>query len=284
MSFARLPNYLQSFVFAYIGISVFAMKGSDLNVLFVFLAFMFCLVGRAMNTFPLTAGLNYLRKRKVDFKTQFVIWFSGLRGAIAFALALDVDTENKNIIKTTTLAIVLITTFLIGGATLPILEALKIVGGEETAAREEAKREREAVTRSKMWFLRYDRKYFTPFFCKTDYLPEERVRVRIHTAYKVGRDLDENGRPLDDILKVEGPGGLSDDTDNKKTKGKADGEGSVEMELTPPPAVAGDDEDESEHDVEKANGGKAGEKKQGGSNGGDGKDAEEEASVTIPLD
>ena len=143
MSFARLPNYIQSFVFAYIGISVFAMKGSDLNVLFVFLAFMFCLVGRAMNTFPLTAGLNYLRKRKVDFKTQFVIWFSGLRGAIAFALALDVDTENKNIIKTTTLAIVLITTFLIGGATLPILEALKIVGGEETAAREEAKRERE---------------------------------------------------------------------------------------------------------------------------------------------
>ena len=246
------------------------MKDNDLNVLFVFLAFMFCLVGRAMNTFPLTAGLNFLRKRKVDFKTQFVIWFSGLRGAIAFALALDVDTENKNVIKTTTLAIVLITTFLIGGATLPILEALKIVGGEESEAKAEALREREAVTRSKMWFLRYDRKYYTPFLCKPDHLPEERVRVRIHTAYKVGRDLDDKGRPLDDILKVEGPGGEEEEADAKRKAAKGrKADDSVEMELTPPPAVEGDG------DLEKAEG--------KGEDGGEGEE-EEEASVSIPLD
>merc|ERR1711912_67995 len=81
----------ESFVFAYIGMSTFGITGQKLNVIFVALSFLFCLVGRALNTFPLSAGLNMMRKRKVPFATQFVIWFSGLRGAIAFALSLEIE-------------------------------------------------------------------------------------------------------------------------------------------------------------------------------------------------
>lgn len=161
-------------MFAYIGMSTFGITGQKLNVIFVALSFLFCLVGRALNTFPLSAGLNMMRKRKVPFATQFVIWFSGLRGAIAFALSLEIETENKNVLKTTTLAIVLLTTFLIGGGTLPLLEFLKIVGPRSVKLPLEVIQEKEALTHSKMWFLRVDREILTPFFCKKDQIPEDR--------------------------------------------------------------------------------------------------------------
>ena len=45
-----------------------------------------CLVGRALNTFPLVAAVNVWRTQKVLLREQAVIWFSGLRGAIAVAL------------------------------------------------------------------------------------------------------------------------------------------------------------------------------------------------------
>ena len=183
----------ESFVFAYIGMSTFGMSGNDLNVGFVALAFLFCLVGRALNTFPLSFLLNRMRKRKVPFKTQFVIWFSGLRGAIAFALSLDVSTENRSVIRTTTLAIVLITTFLIGGGTLPILEFLGIVGPSAFVSTDEAKKEKEAVTNSKMWFLRFDRAYLTPFFCIKDQIPNDRrvAEDRDKEETEDSRDVEE---------------------------------------------------------------------------------------------
>ena len=169
-----LGTTFESFVFAYIGMSTFGIEGHDLNVVFVALSFLFCLVGRALNTFPLSLALNKLRKRKVPFGTQFVIWFSGLRGAIAFALSLEIDTENKNLLKTTTLAIVLLTTFCIGGGTLPLLEFLKIVGPRSKTLPVAMLQEKEAITQSKMWFLRADREIITPFLCKHDKIPDDR--------------------------------------------------------------------------------------------------------------
>ena len=47
---------------------------------------------RTFNIYPLTALINLGRspEAKIDKRFQFVMWFSGLRGAIAFALALEV--------------------------------------------------------------------------------------------------------------------------------------------------------------------------------------------------
>lgn len=50
--------------------------------------------------------------------------FSGLRGAIAYALALHLEfsDEKRHVIVTTTLIIVLFTIFCLGGATMPVIK------------------------------------------------------------------------------------------------------------------------------------------------------------------
>lgn len=85
-----------------------------------------CLVGRACNIFPLATLLNYFREHKITKKMQFIMWFSGLRGAIAFALSLNlqVDDETRHIIVTSTLILVLFTTLFLGGSTLPLMKFL----------------------------------------------------------------------------------------------------------------------------------------------------------------
>jgi len=86
-----------------------------------------CIVGRLFNIFPLSALANLRRKTKVSFKTQTIMWFAGLRGAIAFALALNVTTSGRPEIVTTTLFLVLFTTLVLGSTTTPLLSRLGLL-------------------------------------------------------------------------------------------------------------------------------------------------------------
>jgi hypothetical protein len=62
----------------------------------------------------------------MTFGDMFVVWFSGLRGAMAFALALGKETVHGEALFTTTLIVVLVTVIIMGGSTVPLLEALGI--------------------------------------------------------------------------------------------------------------------------------------------------------------
>ena len=92
-----------------------------------------------------------------------MLWFSGLRGAIAFALSLSFPGNNKTEIVTTTMAIVLLSVFIMGGGTI---KALDVLGIKRLTAAEE--RELDAKTRpaKRLAFLRFDAKYLLPFFTK----------------------------------------------------------------------------------------------------------------------
>jgi sodium/hydrogen exchanger 8 len=82
------------------------------------LALSFCLLGRALNIFPLSLIANLCRTRnRISGKMQGVLWFVGLRGAIAFALSENMPGPNKETYKTCTLSICIFTTVVCGGFT-----------------------------------------------------------------------------------------------------------------------------------------------------------------------
>ena len=67
---------------------------------------------------------------------MFVMWFSGLRGVIAYALALhlDFEEEKRRVVVTTTLIIVLFTIIILGGSTMPVLKYMNRRKGSSARA------------------------------------------------------------------------------------------------------------------------------------------------------
>ncbi|ALC37979.1 Nhe1 [Drosophila busckii] len=114
-------------VFAYLGLAIFSFK-HQVELSFVIWSIVLCLIARACNIFPLAYLVNKFREHKINNKMQFIMWFSGLRGAISYALSLHLhldSQEKRRVIITTTLIIVLFTTLVLGGSTMPLLKYLK---------------------------------------------------------------------------------------------------------------------------------------------------------------
>jgi hypothetical protein len=77
---------------------------------------------------PATLTLEARRDQKIEAKTANMLWFSGLRGAVAYACVKtfpDTFGHQKEFVATT-MAIVLITVFVFGGTTELVLNLLKI--------------------------------------------------------------------------------------------------------------------------------------------------------------
>ena len=97
------------------------------------IAFLGMLAARVCNVLPGVALVNLRRspESKISRRHQIFLWFSGLRGAIAFALAMkstdDVGDEAGAVIFSVTLLIVLVTVLIFGGLTPLMLEKLDVL-------------------------------------------------------------------------------------------------------------------------------------------------------------
>uniref|UniRef100_A0A2K5XKS0 Sodium/hydrogen exchanger n=1 Tax=Mandrillus leucophaeus TaxID=9568 RepID=A0A2K5XKS0_MANLE len=127
-------------VFAFLGLSIFSFP-HKFEISFVIWCIVLVLFGRAVNIFPLSYLLNFFRDHKITPKMMFIMWFSGLRGAIPYALSLHLDLEpmeKRQLIGTTTIVIVLFTILLLGGSTMPLIRLMDI---EDTKARRRNKKD-----------------------------------------------------------------------------------------------------------------------------------------------
>lgn len=180
-------------VFAYLGLALFSFQHRVEPALVVW-SIVLCLIGRACNIFPLAILCNRFREHQITRKMMFIMWFSGLRGAIAYALSLHLQfsDETRHVIVTTTLIIVLFTTLLFGGSTMPIM---KLLQENKKGSSHRRRREKEiTLSKTKEWgqtidsehlseyteeemevnfiqshikgFAKYDLKYFIPFFTR----------------------------------------------------------------------------------------------------------------------
>ncbi|KAF4379129.1 hypothetical protein G4B88_010523 [Cannabis sativa] len=130
--FHLISSLAETFVFIYMGFDIAMEQHSWSHVGFIFFSIIFIVVARAANVFSCGYLVNLVRpaNRKIPLKHQKALWYSGLRGAMAFALALqsvhDLPDGHGQTIFTATTAIVL----LIGGSTGTMLEALEVVGDD----------------------------------------------------------------------------------------------------------------------------------------------------------
>uniref|UniRef100_A0A8C1TJQ1 Sodium/hydrogen exchanger n=1 Tax=Cyprinus carpio TaxID=7962 RepID=A0A8C1TJQ1_CYPCA len=120
--FELLDFLAENFIFSYMGLTLFSFQHHVFNPLFVIGAFLAIFLGRAANIYPLSFLLNLGRKNKIASNFQHVMMFSGLRGAMTFALSIrDTATYARQMMFSTTLLIVFFTVWVCGGGTTPML-------------------------------------------------------------------------------------------------------------------------------------------------------------------
>ncbi|EDR25423.1 sodium/hydrogen exchanger, putative [Entamoeba dispar SAW760] len=123
----------ETLTFISVGITMFNpsnLTADYWNPLFIPYVLLLCFVSRAFNVFPISLLMNFRPKApKITWRLQIMLWYAGLRGAIAVILALQMN--NPNVINTT-YSIVLFTNIVIGMTTPGLLKLMKIeMGGSE---------------------------------------------------------------------------------------------------------------------------------------------------------
>ncbi|XP_065056050.1 sodium/hydrogen exchanger 9-like [Rhopilema esculentum] len=176
-----LLNFLsENFIFLYMGLTVFTFPQHQWqDVGFMAWSFLAMAISRLFNIYPLSFILNLQRKKKIPWNFQHMLFFAGLRGAVAFALAIrNTSSIPRQLMLTTVLVIVLATVIFNGSLTLRALQFLDIRVGVDPE--EELKKdftpdtsgpnagqipyERSPLVR--MW-RRFDEKYMKPLFTNT---------------------------------------------------------------------------------------------------------------------
>ncbi|XP_017261932.2 sodium/hydrogen exchanger 9 isoform X1 [Kryptolebias marmoratus] len=128
-------NFLgEIFIFSYMGYIWFTFPHHVFEALFILGAFLSIFISRACNIYSLSFLLNLGRTNKISWAVQHFMVFAGLRGVIAFSLAIrDTSTEVKKTILTTTLLLVVFTVWVLGAAADPLLRRLDLRVEEEEA-------------------------------------------------------------------------------------------------------------------------------------------------------
>uniref|UniRef100_A0ABM5G3A0 Sodium/hydrogen exchanger n=1 Tax=Pogona vitticeps TaxID=103695 RepID=A0ABM5G3A0_9SAUR len=169
-------NFLaENVIFCYMGLALFTFQNHIFNALFIFGAFVAIFVARACNVYPISFILNLGRKQKILQNFQHMMMFSGLRGAIAFALAIrDTESQPKQMMFTTTLLIVFFTVWVLGGGTTPMLTWLQIRVGvdpdedlkTESGTQAASNLDKNTTKAESAWLFRiwygFDHKYLKP--------------------------------------------------------------------------------------------------------------------------
>jgi len=124
----------ETIIFIYLGImTIFHCFVSDVehkwDISLILWTWLFIEVYRLIIVLALSFLANTWRIKPVTWRDMFILWYGGLRGAIAFALAFIIevsDLDNRDAVVTTTLVIIWFTVFVQGISIKPILTLLDI--------------------------------------------------------------------------------------------------------------------------------------------------------------
>ncbi|XP_022071741.1 sodium/hydrogen exchanger 7 isoform X1 [Acanthochromis polyacanthus] len=179
--FEALHFLAENFIFSYMGLALFTFQNHIFSPIFILGAFMAIFIGRALNIYPLSFLLNLGRRHKIKGNFQHMMMFAGLRGAMAFALAIrDTATYARQMMFTTTLLIVFFTVWVFGGGTTPMLswlhirvdvdpdqdqqpcgDSFQVLQGDGSQAEGQSKTKQESAWLFRLWYT-FDHNYLKP--------------------------------------------------------------------------------------------------------------------------
>ncbi|XP_053240072.1 sodium/hydrogen exchanger 7 isoform X2 [Podarcis raffonei] len=179
--FEVLHFLAENFIFSYMGLALFTFQKHIFSPIFIIGAFIAVFLGRAAHIYPLSFFLNLGRRHKISWNFQHMLMFSGLRGAMAFALAIrDTATYSHQMMFSTTLLIVFFTVWIIGGGTTPMLswlnirvgvdpdqdppptnDSFQVLQGEGPDAERRNRTKQESVWIFRLWYS-FDHNYLKP--------------------------------------------------------------------------------------------------------------------------
>ena len=156
--FRVLSQLSENFIFIYLGVTLFTKRDEAFYPGLIFSTLIIIMVARYFSTIPLARLINWVNRRwgsrsvlrdayylnsspsrvskhsddVIPPNHQMMLWWAGLRGAIAFALSYDVEGPSGTAIRTTTLVVCVVSIVVLGGTTNFALEYLKIRVGVST--------------------------------------------------------------------------------------------------------------------------------------------------------
>ena len=137
--------FVKAIIFFNVGLNIalfLVTNRSQLNEVGLFLpilSIVLCSVSRMVTLPPFVFCLNCRRKEnKITFSEQAVMWHAGLRGAIAWALAIKFPSQNRDAIVAATTSVILFTTYVQGGTTMCFLKCMKIPMGAAADVQDDA--------------------------------------------------------------------------------------------------------------------------------------------------
>uniref|UniRef100_A0A8C1EXC8 Sodium/hydrogen exchanger n=1 Tax=Cyprinus carpio carpio TaxID=630221 RepID=A0A8C1EXC8_CYPCA len=230
--FEVLHFLAENFIFSYMGLALFTFQNHVFSPIFIFGAFIAIFIGRALNIYPLSFLINLGRRHKIRGNFQHMMMFAGLRGAMAFALAIrDTATYARQMMFTTTLLIVFFTVWVFGGGTTPMLswlhirvgvdpdqdlqpcgDSFQVLQGDGTQSEGQSKTKQESAWLFRLWYT-FDHNYLKPILthsgppltstlpaccgplarCLTS--PQAYENQRCHVSKQDVQDLQQKHRP-----------------------------------------------------------------------------------------
>ncbi|XP_073520861.1 sodium/hydrogen exchanger 4 [Phyllobates terribilis] len=134
----------ETLIFIFMGVSTVG-KNHEWNWAFVSFTLLFCLIWRTLSVFILFYIINKFRTYPFTFKDQFIIAYSGLRGASSFSLVFLLPIllfPRKKMFITSTIVVIYFTVFIMGITIGPLVRFLDVkkTSREETVNQEIHKR------------------------------------------------------------------------------------------------------------------------------------------------
>ncbi|XP_077600205.1 sodium/hydrogen exchanger 3-like isoform X2 [Stigmatopora nigra] len=124
-----LANGSETIIFVFLGISAVDKELWVWNTGFILLTLLFIFIYRFIGVFFLTWVMNKYRLVPLEFIDQIIMSYGGLRGAVAYGLAVMLDQSKiteKNLMVSTTLIVVYFTVILQGITMKPLVTWLKV--------------------------------------------------------------------------------------------------------------------------------------------------------------